>query len=135
MSKRPSYKEWIESMNLNPSDYSLDVQNEMINSYMNLYNTDEGLGYLDFLNGKNIGDYVGATGVAAGLIDNHFGMGKDIRKAELKGLNKNIELMDQKIASNKQAMADRKQFNETWTNANKNSFSGQGSGLGQIVVG
>ena len=131
----PSYKEWTGSMNLTPTDYSLDVQNEMINSYMNLYNTDEGLGSLDFLSGKNIGDYVGAAGVAAGLFDNHFGMGKDIRKAELKGLNKNIELMDQKIASNKQAMADRKQFNETWTNANKNSFSGQGSGLGQIAVG
>ena len=131
----PSYKEWTGSMNLTPTDYSLDVQNEMINSYMNLYNTDEGLGSLDFLSGKNIGDYVGAAGVAAGLFDNHLGMGKDIRKAELKGLNKNIELMDQKIASNKQAMADRKQFNDTWTNANKNSFAGQGSGLGQIAVG
>ena len=135
MGTMPSYKEWTGSMNLTPTDYSLDVQNEMINSYMNLYNTDEGLGSLDFLSGKNIGDYVGAAGVATGLFDNHFGMGKDIRKAELKGLNKNIELMDQKIASNKQAMADRKQFNETWTNANKNSFSGQGSGLGQIAVG
>ena len=131
----PSYKEWTGSMNLNPTDYSLDVQNEMINSYMNLYNADGGLGSLDFLNGKNIGDYVGAAGVAAGLYDNHFGMGKDIRKAELKGLNKNIELMDQKIASNKQAMADRKQFNDTWANASKNSFQGQGSGLGQIKVG
>ena len=135
MSKRPSYKEWIESMNLNPSDYSLDVQNEMINSYMNLYNTDEGLGSLDFLSGKNVGDYVGALGVGVGLYDNFFGMGKDIRKAELKGLNKNIELMDQNIASNKQSMADRKQFNDTWANASKNSFQGQGGGLGQIKVG
>ena len=135
MSNRPSYKEWTGSMNLNPSDFSLDVQNEMVNSYMNLYNPGEGLGSLDFLSGKNVGDYVGALGVGVGLYDNLFGMGKDIRKAELKGLNKNIELMDQNIASNKQSMADRKQFNDTWANASKNSFQGQGSGLGQIKAG
>ena len=135
MSNIPSYKEWTGSMNLTPSDFSLDVQNEMVNSYMNLYNTDKGLGSLDFLSGKNVGDYVGSLGVGVGLYDNLFGMGKDIRKAELKGLNKNIELMDQNIASNKQSMADRKQFNDTWANASKNSFQGQGSGLGQIKVG
>ena len=134
----PKYTDWLSKNGISSdlyNSYTDDVKNAIGTSYSNLYGTGEGLGSLDFLSGKNVGDYVGALGVGVGLYDNHFGMGKDIRKAELKGLNKNIELMDQKIASNKQSMADKKQFNDTWANASKNSFSGQGSGLGQIKAG
>ena len=68
--------------------------------------------------GLTAGDWMGAGGLALQGYNTFFGPGKDIAAKQMQGIDANIKLANQQVKSNKQAMADRKQFNNTWANAN-----------------
>ena len=68
--------------------------------------------------GLTMGDWMGAGGLALQGYNTFFGPGKDIAAKQMQGIDANIKLANQQVKSNKQAMADRKQFNNTWANAN-----------------
>lgn len=137
----PTFTDWLSKNGVSSelyNSYSDDVKNSIGTSYNNLYGTpsiDTSTKGLGFLKNQSIGDYATAAGTLVGIYDNNFGTGKEIRKANLNGINKNIELMDQQIASNKQTIKDKQAFNDTWANASGNVFSSKGSGLGSIKVG
>ena len=67
--------------------------------------------------GLTMGDWMGAGGLALQGYNTFFGPGKDIAAKQMQGIDANIKLANQQVKSNKQAMADRKQFNNTWANA------------------
>ena len=67
--------------------------------------------------GLTIGDWMGAGGLALQGYNTFFGPGKDIAAKQMQGIDANIKLANQQVKSNKQAMADRKQFNNTWANS------------------
>ena len=67
--------------------------------------------------GLTAGDWTGAGGLALQGYNTFFGPGKDIAAKQMQGIDANIKLANQQVKSNKQAMADRKQFNNTWANA------------------
>ena len=67
--------------------------------------------------GLTMGDWMGAGGLALQGYNTFFGPGKDIAAKQMQGIDANIKLANQQVKSNKQAMADRKQFNSTWANA------------------
>ena len=67
--------------------------------------------------GLTAGDWMGAGGLALQGYNTFFGPGKDIAAKQMQGIDANIKLANQQVKSNKQAMADRKQFNNTWANA------------------
>ena len=74
--------------------------------------------------GLTVGDW--STGIGMGLkaYDMFDPTRKEVAEKQMAGLDANIKLANQQIKSNKQAMADRKQFNSTWANAS--------NGLGKI---
>ena len=67
--------------------------------------------------GLTVGDW--STGIGMGLkaYDMFDPTRKEVAEKQMAGLDANIKLANQQIKSNKQAMADRKQFNSTWANA------------------
>ena len=67
--------------------------------------------------GLTAGDWMGAGGLALQGYNTFFGPGKDMAAKQMQGIDANIKLANQQVKSNKQAMADRKQFNNTWANA------------------
>ena len=67
--------------------------------------------------GLTMGDWMGAGGLALQGYNTFFGPGKDIAAKQMQGIDANIKLANQQVKANKQAMADRKQFNNTWANA------------------
>lgn len=74
--------------------------------------------------GLTVGDW--STGIGMGLkaYDMFDPTRKEVAEKKMARLDANIKLANQQIKSNKQAMADRKQFNSTWANAS--------NGLGKI---
>ena len=74
--------------------------------------------------GLTVGDW--STGIGMGLkaYDMFDPTRKEVAEKQMAGLDANIKLANQQIKSNKQAMADKKQFNSTWANAS--------NGLGKI---
>ena len=72
---------------------------------------------LNTYGGLTAGDWMGAGGLALQGYNTFFGPGKDIAAKQMQGIDANIKLANQQVKSNKQAMADRKQFNNTWANA------------------
>lgn len=67
--------------------------------------------------GLTIGDWMGAGGLALQGYNTFFGPQKELAEKQMQGIDANIKLANQQVKSNKQAMADRKQFNNTWANA------------------
>lgn len=67
--------------------------------------------------GLTIGDWMGAGGLALQGYNTFFGPQKGLAEKQMQGIDANIKLANQQVKSNKQAMADRKQFNNTWANA------------------
>ena len=63
------------------------------------------------------GDYIQGAGMFGNLYNTYLGDGKDIAAKQMQGIDANIKLANQQVKANKQAMADRKQFNNTWANA------------------
>ena len=76
--------------------------------------------------GLSIGDW--STGIGLGLkaYDIFDPAKKELAEKQMQGIDADIKLANQQIKSNKQAMADRKQFNSTWANAS--------NGLGKVNV-
>lgn len=70
-------------------------------------------------------------GLAYSMYDTMFGTGSDIRDAQLAGLNANVDLLKQKLASNKEALANQRTFNKNWANA---SNAVMGGGLAGSAV-
>lgn len=81
----------------------------------------EGGGAMDWLgqNSKGLGTAMQGIGLGASLYNTFFGDGAKMNK-------KNMQLMDQKIASNKKSMKARDDFNKSWATAS-NKVSGLGS--------
>ena len=67
--------------------------------------------------GLTVGDWTGLGGLAWQGYNSFFGPGKDVADKQMQGIDANIKLANQQVKSNKQAMADRSQFNNTWANA------------------
>lgn len=67
--------------------------------------------------GLTVGDWTGLGGLAWQGYNTFFGPQKDLAEKQMQGVDANIKLANQQIKSNKQAMADRSQFNNTWANA------------------
>lgn len=67
--------------------------------------------------GLTVGDWMGAGGLALQGYNTFFGPQKELAEKQMQGIDANIKLANQQVKSNKQAMADRKQFNTTWANA------------------
>lgn len=67
--------------------------------------------------GLTIGDWAGAGGLALQGYNTFFGPQKELAEKQMLGIDANIKLANQQVKANKQAMADRSQFNKTWANA------------------
>lgn len=67
--------------------------------------------------GLTVGDWMGAGGLALQGYNTFLGPQKELAEKQMQGIDANIKLANQQVKSNKQAMADRKQFNNTWANA------------------
>ena len=74
--------------------------------------------------GLTVGDWSTGIGIGLKAYDMFDPTRKEVAEKQMAGLDANIKLANQQIKSNKQAMADRKQFNSTWANAS--------NGLGKI---
>ena len=74
--------------------------------------------------GLTVGDWSTGLGLGLKAYDMFDPTRKEVAEKQMAGLDANIKLANQQIKSNKQAMADRKQFNSTWANAS--------NGLGKI---
>lgn len=74
-----------------------------------------GLG--NYLSGQSLGDITGAVGAGIGTYDSLLGTGSKIRKTELAGLEEQLGMLKEKRAANQEALANRRQFNQTWANA------------------
>ena len=72
----------------------------------------EGLGGMDWLNNnaKGLGTAASLAGLGMNAYSTFFGQGKDY-------FDKNMTLLNQQIASNKESMADKQKFQDTWANA------------------
>lgn len=67
--------------------------------------------------GFSIGDWSTGLGLGLKAYDMFDPAKKELVSKQMAGLDANIKLANQQVKSNKQAMADRKQFNSTWANA------------------
>ena len=74
--------------------------------------------------GLDLGGLASIAGTGLNIYSNLFGDGKAMNDKKMEALGSGIKLQNQQIKSNKQAMADRKQFNSTWANAS--------NGLGKL---
>ena len=74
--------------------------------------------------GLSIGDWSTGLGLGLKAYDMFDPAKKELASKQMAGLDANIKLANQQVKSNKQAMADRKQFNSTWANAS--------NGLGKV---
>ena len=67
--------------------------------------------------GLTAGDWMTGGGLALSAYNTFGGAQKELAEKQMEGIDANIKLANQQIKSNKQAMADRSQFNNTWANA------------------
>ena len=74
--------------------------------------------------GLSIGDWSTGLGLGLKAYDIFDPAKKKLTEKYMQGIDADIKLANQQIKSNKQAMADRKQFNSTWANAS--------NGLGKV---
>ena len=70
-------------------------------------------------------DTWGAVTGLASMYDTLFGTGADIREAQLDTLGAQKDLLKQQLASNKEALENRRTFNRNWSNAS-NAVMGNG---------
>lgn len=82
-------------------------------------NTNETAGFLD-----NMSDLSTIAGTGLNIYSNLFGDAKAMNDKKMEALGSGIKLQNQQIKANKQAMANRNQFNTTWANAS--------NGLGKL---
>lgn len=74
----------------------------------------------------NAADLATFAGGATKIYSDLFGDNADIHDKKMEAMNTSIDLQKQQKKANKQAMADRKQFNTAWANAS--------NGLGKVNV-
>lgn len=63
-------------------------------------------------------------GLALNAYDQFFGTGADIRDAQLDMYGTQKDLLKQQLASNKEALANRRTFNKNWATASNNVMGG-----------
>lgn len=73
---------------------------------------------------SDIGGLSTMAGTGLNIYSNLFGDNADLHDKKMEAMNTSIDLQKQQKKANKQAMADRSQFNATW--------SGASNGLGKI---
>ena len=73
---------------------------------------------------SDLGGLSTMAGTGFNIYSNLFGDNAELHDKKMEAMDTSIDLQKQQIKSNKQAMADRKQFNSTWANAS--------NGLGKI---
>lgn len=67
--------------------------------------------------GLTAGDWMSAGGLGLQAYNTFLGPQNDLAEKQMEGIDANIKLANQQVKANKQALADRKQFNSTWANA------------------
>lgn len=87
----------------------------------------------DYLGTQSLGDIASAGGMLLKGYDSLFGTGADIADQNLSNLKTSGELLKQQLASNKEALEDKRTFNKNVAAASNNLFSGSNSGLGSSL--
>ena len=67
--------------------------------------------------GLTAGDWMTGGGLALSAYNTFGGAQKELAEKQMEGIDANIKLANQQVKANKQAMADKKQFNNTWASA------------------
>lgn len=75
---------------------------------------------------SDIGGLSTLAGTSFNIYSNLFGDNAELHDKKMEAMDSSIDLQKQQKKANKQAMADRKQFNTTWANAS--------NGLGKVNV-
>ena len=127
MSSTPTEESWLGSMGISDSTYNTFTDAEkkgLMDSYNNLYPSkgtstlDSMSSYLDkegmfgLTNNQwgNLGQMSGLAGTAYGLYDSMFG-----NKAKL--FKEQLGMLKEQRAANQEMLANKRKFNETWSNA------------------
>lgn len=121
MVSEDDYKDLLDLQGLksNTSSISTNTGSFLDGSFSSNPSTTSGMmgGLGNYLSGQSLGDITGAVGAGIGTYDSLFGTGSKIRKTELAGLEEQLGMLKEKRAANQEALANRRQFNQTWANA------------------